>query len=310
MLSARFDKPPLVSIGIPTFNRARLLHTAIENAREQTYSNLEIIISDNASTDPEVESLCRRAEQEDTRIKYFRQPHNIGPTANFEFTLLNSSGKFFAWFADDDLHTPTYVEKLLHAYSGASRQTALICFEAQYITEVGAFTFFPEAEAFYGGLRGEAVERMSTTIRCGPGNIIYGLFRREALFHNNAPITRWIGPTLNELPFFALVAFAGEILCLPEIGLWKRAPLKVCQAARWERAGGLNPNGPGLNIPGLIKYHWRVLKELDQVFNVIDVPERDRRILRQDTMRGLAKHALACIAGWKPARKAGIAAPT
>ena len=294
---------PLISIGIPTYNRARLLRSAIEDARSQTYPNLEIIISDNSSTDPEVEMICRSAAAQDTRVRYFRQASNIGPTANFEFVLVKSSGQFFVWFADDDLHTPTYIDTLLRAFSNAAPATVLTCLEAQYESDGDLFPFFSEGEAFYGGLDGTAAERISTTIRCGPGNIIYGLFRRSALFHDGVPITRWIGKTLNELPLFALLAFAGSILCLPEIGLRKRAPFKVCRGAKWEQIGGFNPNGPTLNLPGLAKYHWTVLKELYRAYDAIDLAEGDHRLLRRRAMRDLAKHAIACAIGWKPARR-------
>lgn len=293
---------PLISIGIPTYNRAQLLRRAIEDARSQTYPNLEIIISDNCSTDPEVEMICRSAAEQDARIRYFRQASNTGPTANFEFVLVKSTGEFFVWFADDDSHTTTYIETLLQAFSNAAPATVLACMEAQYQSEDEPFPFFPEGEAFYGGLDGTAADRISTTIRRGPGNIIYGLFRRDALFHDGVPINRWIGKTLNELPLFALVSFAGSILCLPEIGLRKRAPFKVCRAARWEQTGGFNPNGPTLNIPGLVRYHWTVLRELYRAYDSMGLAEPDRRILKQNAMRDLAKHAIACAVGWKPAR--------
>jgi glycosyltransferase involved in cell wall biosynthesis len=294
---------PLISIGMPTYNRPQFLRRAIEDARSQTYPNLEIIIADNSSPDPEVEMICRSAERQDARVRYFRQNSNIGPTANFEFVLARSSGEFFVWFADDDLHTPSYIDTLLRALLKAAPLTVLACLEAQYESEDELFPFFPEGEAFYCGLNGTTADRISTTVRRGPGNIIYGLFRRSALFHDGVPITRWVGKTLNELPLFALVAFAGSILCLPEIGLRKRAPPGVFRGARWEQTGGFNPNGPALNVPGLVKYHWTVLKELYRVYDEINLSETDRRFLKQNAMRDLATHAIACAVGWKPARR-------
>ena len=73
---------PLISVGIPTFNRAAQLARAAGSVLSQTHANLELVISDNASAD-ETESLCRALCESDPRVRYLRQPLNRGPTANF-----------------------------------------------------------------------------------------------------------------------------------------------------------------------------------------------------------------------------------
>lgn len=99
---------PLVSIGIPTYNRASLLKRSIESALNQDYKNIEILISDNASTD-ETESVCLFYSDKDTRLKYYRQPKNRGPAENFTEVLERSSGLFFMWLGDDDWIDVAYV---------------------------------------------------------------------------------------------------------------------------------------------------------------------------------------------------------
>lgn len=99
---------PLVTIGIPTYNRAALLKRSIESALNQDYKNIEVIVSDNASTD-ETESVCRFYCRKDTRLKYVRQAQNRGPSANFSDVLKNASGKFFMWLGDDDWIDAAYV---------------------------------------------------------------------------------------------------------------------------------------------------------------------------------------------------------
>jgi glycosyltransferase involved in cell wall biosynthesis len=76
------ESPSLVSIGIPTYNRAELLKRAIESALNQDYKNIEVIISDNASTD-DTESICQFYCNQDARLKYVRHSQNRGPGANF-----------------------------------------------------------------------------------------------------------------------------------------------------------------------------------------------------------------------------------
>jgi glycosyltransferase involved in cell wall biosynthesis len=92
---------PVISIGIPAYNRAAGVEKAVRSVLSQEYPHLEIILSDNGSTD-ETEAVCRRLASEDDRIRYFRQPRNQGPTANFRFVLQHSTGDYFMWLADDD----------------------------------------------------------------------------------------------------------------------------------------------------------------------------------------------------------------
>ena len=96
---------PKVSIGIPTFNRADLLRRSIESALGQDYPNIEVLVSDNASTD-ETPAICQGLGD---RIKYFRQSINLGPLTNFSKVLEMASGEFFMWLGDDDWIDASYV---------------------------------------------------------------------------------------------------------------------------------------------------------------------------------------------------------
>lgn len=90
---------PLVSILIPTYNRANLLKRSIQSALNQTYENIEIVISDNNSddnTDKIVNSFT------DRRIKYFKNESNIGPILNWRNALVKSSGDYCILLCDDD----------------------------------------------------------------------------------------------------------------------------------------------------------------------------------------------------------------
>jgi glycosyltransferase involved in cell wall biosynthesis len=106
------DNQPLVSVGIPTYNRPDGLRRTLEYITGQTYRNLEIIISNNCSPDPAVDEVIKSFIN-DSRIKYFKQPKNFGPTSNFRFVLEKSSGEYFMWASDDDGWHSEYVERLL-----------------------------------------------------------------------------------------------------------------------------------------------------------------------------------------------------
>ena len=93
---------PKVSIGLPVYNGERYLAETIQSLRDQVFSDFEIIICDNASTDGTAE-ICRRYLTLDKRIRYYRHSKNLGAAFNFNRTFKLASGKYFKWAAHDDL---------------------------------------------------------------------------------------------------------------------------------------------------------------------------------------------------------------
>ncbi|HEY1037829.1 MAG TPA: glycosyltransferase family 2 protein, partial [Bacteroidia bacterium] len=80
---------------------------------KQSHTNLEIIISDNCSTDATVKAVIDEFTQKDPRIKAFIQPKNIGMIPNFEFVLEQATADYFMWKADDDIiEDPDFLSKL------------------------------------------------------------------------------------------------------------------------------------------------------------------------------------------------------
>ncbi len=94
---------------MPVFNEERVIRRSLDTVLAQTFGDFELIISDNASTD-RTEKICREYAGKDARIKYIRQPVNIGFAKNFEFVLEHADGQFFTWWAADDTRSPDFVE--------------------------------------------------------------------------------------------------------------------------------------------------------------------------------------------------------
>jgi glycosyltransferase involved in cell wall biosynthesis len=101
---------PKVTVGIPTYNRAPLLLRAIESVLRQSHRNVEVFVSDNASSDG-TDRACQALS--DPRLRYVRQPANRGPTANFNAALAGATGEYFMWLSDDDWLDPDYVARCL-----------------------------------------------------------------------------------------------------------------------------------------------------------------------------------------------------
>jgi glycosyltransferase involved in cell wall biosynthesis len=104
--------PPLVTIGLPTRNRAGVIGPLLDSLLAQEYRNFELIISDNASTD-DTADICERYAARDARIRVVRQETNIGLVGNHNFVLGEARGEYFCWSGDDDLYEPDFLSSLV-----------------------------------------------------------------------------------------------------------------------------------------------------------------------------------------------------
>ncbi len=167
---------PLVSVGLPTYNRASRLRRAVESVLAQDYPNLELIISDNASAD-ETQALGEEFRRLDKRVRYVRQPVNLGLIKNFEFVLSQARGEFFVWLADDDWFDPSYLSQCARVLSAQS-ELGLVCGKDKYY-EDGEFLF---ESIRINLLQDSAPERVLSYYRqVGINGTFYGLMRREQL---------------------------------------------------------------------------------------------------------------------------------
>ena len=103
---------PKVSIGMPVYNGELFIREALDSLLAQTFTDFELIISDNCSTDG-TEAICREYADKDSRIRYVRQAENRGATANFKFVLDEAVGEYFMWAAADDVWDKSWIESLL-----------------------------------------------------------------------------------------------------------------------------------------------------------------------------------------------------
>jgi glycosyltransferase involved in cell wall biosynthesis len=101
---------PKVSIGLPVYNAEKYLDEALKAILSQTYTDFELIISDNASTDRTAE-ICKRYAASDSRIQYYRNETNLGVARNYNKTVELARGKYFRWATYDDLMAPQLLEK-------------------------------------------------------------------------------------------------------------------------------------------------------------------------------------------------------
>jgi glycosyltransferase involved in cell wall biosynthesis len=178
---------PLVSIGVPVYNGEPFLPTALDMLLGQTYPHLEVIISDNASTDRTAE-ICRAYAARDPRVKYHPSSVNVGVYANFRRVIALSSGSYFMWAAVDDVRSLTVVEECVAALERDAR-AVLAHGIIQVRSAGGDLTKFPN-DVDLGDPR--PAVRIRTFINGKPNNaILYGLYRRQAL--QRGVLGSWLG---------------------------------------------------------------------------------------------------------------------
>ncbi|HXQ13236.1 MAG TPA: glycosyltransferase family 2 protein [Caulobacteraceae bacterium] len=198
-----------ITVGVPVFNEAARLESCLTVLRDQTFTDFEVLIFDNASEDATGE-VAQTFCATDPRFRYVRQPVNKGAMKNFADVLHAATSPYFLWRAADDRSDANYLE-VLHDLleADASKTLAVPRVLGSYRGEVLSTTRFPTLRGD-GGL-GDIRRQM---FRCSP-QCFYGLFRRAAL----VPIldriwasygdNGWASDFLLLLPFFMDGAVVG-----------------------------------------------------------------------------------------------------
>lgn len=235
------DPLPLVSVGIPTYNRESTVARAIESVLAQDYPNIELIISDNASTDG-TQSICEKYAVSSPRVKYLRQRLNGGPTANFIEVFSRSSGTFFMWLADDDWLDPCYVSRCAEALQ-ENQELVLVSGVARYHshgTSVGTGTYM---DLLYDSPLRRMLHYYASVSDNGT---FYGVMRRDMAAHN--PLRSCLG---SDWLFVAGMAYQGKVKTVKTVSVYRThggASESIEQIVRLLSLSGFQAAFPYLSI--------------------------------------------------------------
>ena len=174
------EQHPLVTIGLPVFNGAATVAAALETLVQQDYPNLQIIISDNASTDDTL-AICQIFAQQDSRIRIIRKAFNEGAVSNFRTVLDATTNPFFMWAAADDYWHPQFISRLLPVLQADASAGVVMCAVERLLPDGSAYDLI----RFTGHLdpNGRGSKWLLNRIMSGAkyNLFIYGLFRTPLL---------------------------------------------------------------------------------------------------------------------------------
>jgi glycosyltransferase involved in cell wall biosynthesis len=204
---------PRVSIGLPVRNSTDGLERTARSVLAQTFEDLELVISDNASTDG-TEEVARQLERSDSRVRYQRQSENIGLLNNFQWVLGRAQGRYVRWISHDDTLEPDYLTRALERFEADDR-LILVTTQQMFTYPDGT----PHTAAYDGTALGSPrpIERLGEMLRLLNDDHLlmdplYGLMRREVVS---------VIPRRNMLRedqvFAAKLALAGPWAHVPEI---------------------------------------------------------------------------------------------
>jgi glycosyltransferase involved in cell wall biosynthesis len=199
---------PTLGIGLPVYNGERYLRQALDSLLEQSFTDYELVILDNASTDGTAAIALEYAAR-DVRIRYHRNAENIGAARNFNLAFELTSGRYFKWAADDDLIGPGFLERCVAALEGEPR-SVLAYAKARIIDERGEPVVDYDPGFATDAQRVSArFASMLTEHKCFQ---IFGVIRRDALEQ-----TRLIGLHAHgDGVLLAHLALLGRFVEVPE----------------------------------------------------------------------------------------------
>lgn len=200
---------PLVSVVIPVYNRPYVVNT-IRSICNQTYKNLEIIVIDNCSTDNTVEEINKI---NDSRIRVFINPQNMGQTYSINRGLELSSGKYIARIDSDDIALPERIEKQVKFME--NNPDFVLCGSwVRYISDNDELLFTVKTCSTYEGMK------FMQTIACGMYHPA-SMYRKDVIDENNIRYDYNIHMA-EDYDLWAKLMEHGKALNIPEVLLYYR----------------------------------------------------------------------------------------
>ena len=205
---------PTLTIGLPVYNGAEYLSQSLDALLAQTYKDFELVISDNASSD-ETAEICGDYAERDERIRYVRQPVNIGAAPNHNFLVGEARGRYFKWASHDDLYAPELLEKCVGVLESRPDVVLAHCWDALIDEDGKVLQAHPYA---LDTANPSPSARLRSLLYTPGGNDFYGVIRTDVL--------RRIGPHGTyynaDRTIVSSLCLQGPFVQVPEVLYWRR----------------------------------------------------------------------------------------
>jgi glycosyltransferase involved in cell wall biosynthesis len=206
---------PLVTIGLPVYNAASTLSRALESLVAQDYPNIEIIISDNASTDSTAD-ICRSCAARDSRVVYVRQPQNRGPVWNFNHVVGLANGKYFVRMSHDDIRSAEYLTRCVALLEANPDAVLSHSYTAAFYGDPSNVLCILTHDTVVGMKNPR--KRFMRALRHLPASAVDGVFRTDVLRQK----TRLMEPYLSsDIVLTHELSLHGEFVQVPEVLFWR-----------------------------------------------------------------------------------------
>jgi glycosyltransferase involved in cell wall biosynthesis len=204
-----------VSVGIAVYNGQQFIEQALDSLLSQSFRNFEIIICDNDSQD-RTEQICREYMRRDPRVRYYRNPTNLGLAGNWARVLKLARGKYFKYAAYDDFCAPELLERCVDVLDRRP-DVILVYPKTMLLDELsGKLTEYEDRQNLQSGRPSERFAQLLQEMRLC--NIIFGLHRTSEL-RKTAGYRRHLGA---DLVLMAELSLRGKFYEIPEFLFYRR----------------------------------------------------------------------------------------
>ena len=232
---------PKVSIGMPVYNAESFLEEAIDSILSQTFTDFQVIISDNASTDSTA-AICQKYVDQDSRVKYFRNKVNLGISRNYRAAFERTSETpYFKWAAYDDVLDPQYLEKCVSALDEDPTRVCVHTFQKEIDGDGKVAGLFAELRCSDSP---SPHIRFGEVIHCSPDLIFVGdsVIRRSVLERTSL----FRGYPRDDFTLLGELALYGKLFVIPEYLFSRRFHKdRVCNTSVYNRIIVEDPSKAG-----------------------------------------------------------------